>query len=165
MPAPARTKLGASTTNRKWFLDVNTGTDAAPNWVAVNGIMDFKPARDANLEDDSDFDSGGFGSQSKTAESWSVEFKVGRKVTTASVTAYDPGQEALRARSHGKMGVANSIGIRYYEMEPGGPRVEAYRGRAAVTFTDDGGGVKALATASVKLAGQGELAPIAHPDL
>lgn len=165
MPAPVRTPLGASTVNRKWFLDLNTGTDAVPVWLPVNGTMDFKDGRDNNMEEDTDFDSGGFASKTKTGEAWMLEFKVARKVTAASVTAYDPGQEVLRLRSYGNQGVANSLQVRFYEMEPGGPRVEAYKGRAAVSYSSDGGGPKAIATASVKLDGQGALLVITHPDL
>jgi len=59
--------------------------------------------------------------------------------------------------------VANSAEIRYYEMETGGPRIEAYQGRCAVAWSDDGGGMTALRTATVKLSGQGVLTAIAHP--
>lgn len=155
--------LGPSTLNRKWYLDVNTGTAAAPVWLAVNGITNFKPARNPDMKDDSDFNSGGFGSTTKTAETWSVETKVARKVTLASVTAYDPGQELLRLRSYGQTGPANTVNMRYYEMTPGGPRIEAYAGNAAIDWSDDGGDYAAISTSTVKLMGQGLLASIAHP--
>ena len=150
MAAPARVPLGAST----------TGT---PSWVGVHGIGDFKPKRDSKLQEDADFDSGGFGSSTKTAEAWSVEIKVARKVTTASATVYDPGQEILRLKS-AKMGPANSVKIRFYEMEEGGPRVEAYEGLAAVSWSPEGGGQDALDTVTVTLTGQGRLTDITHPD-
>lgn len=165
MPAPARIALGASTTNRKWFLDVQTGTAAAPVWTPVGGMIDFKPSRDGNMEDSSDYDSGGFQSETKTAEKWMADVKLGRKVTAGSTTTYDAGQEFLRLKSYGKFGVANSADIRYYEMEQGGPRIEAYRGNAAVAFTEEGGAMTGLSTASCKLSGQGALLTIAHPDL
>lgn len=163
MTVPARVQLGASTTTRSWYLDVNTGSTASPTWTPVGGIADFKPSRAGNMEDDSDFDSGGYQSDTKTAEKWSADVKLGRKVTAASSTAYDPGQEFLRLKSEGKFGVANSCEIRYYEMEVGGPRVQAYRGRCGVDYTEDGGGMTSLRTATVKLAGQGALTAIAHP--
>lgn len=163
MVAPARNVLGPSTLNRKWWIDVDTGTTGTPVWTPVGGVTDFKPSRDSNMEDDSDFDSGGYQSETKTAEKWSADLKVARKVTGASATAYDAGQEFLRLKSYGQMGVANSASIRYYEMEPGGPRVEAYQGRCSVGWTDDGGNMTALSTSSVKLGGQGVLVAIAHP--
>ncbi|WP_116051678.1 phage tail tube protein [Amycolatopsis palatopharyngis] len=164
MPATTKVPLGASTTTRKWYLDVNTGTDATPTWVGVHGITEFKPAMDPTLQDDSDYDSEGYKSQTKTAEEWAVEAKVVRKVTAADATAYDPGQEFLRTKSVGKFGVANSAQIRYYEMEPGGPRVEAYKGNAAVTWSPEGGAMDELDMVSVTLTGQGKLEPITHPD-
>ncbi len=161
---PARVQLGASTVNRKWYLDVNTALGgAAATWTPVGGMTDFKPGRDANKEDSSDFDSGGFMSKTKTGEAWSVVLKVARKVRRATPTAYDPGQEFLRAKGQGKMGVANSCEIRFYEMEEGGPRVEAFQGLCSVDYSDDGGGMTALSTASITLDGQGALVAIAHP--
>ncbi len=163
MPAPARVTLGPSTTVRSWWLDVNTGSTAVPIWTPVGGISNFKPSRDGNMEDDSDFDAGGFQSETKTAEKWSADVTLARKVTAASTTAYDPGQEFLRLKSYGKFGVANSCELRYYEMEEGGPRAEAYQGRASVAYSEEGGGMTALRTASCKLSGQGALVAIAHP--
>lgn len=163
MPAPARTPLGASTTNRKWYLDINTGTEALPTWVGVHGISEFQPNLEPTLQDDSDFDSGGDKSQTVTARAWSCALKLARKVTAASAAAYDPGQEVLRLASE-EIGVDNSVLVRFYEMEPGGPRVEAYSGRAAVSWTPDGGGMDALSMVSVTLSGQGKRTAIAHPD-
>lgn len=160
---PARVVLGPSTVNRKWYLDVNTSSTVTPTWVPVGGITNFSPSREGNMEDDSDFDSGGFQSETKTAEKWSADVNLARKVTATSTTTYDPGQEFLRLKSYGKMGVANSADIRYYEMEEGGPRVEAYRGRAAVAFSEDGGPMTGLSTATCRLSGQGALVAIAHP--
>ena len=165
MPATTKVPLGASTNVRKWYLDVNTGTFAAPTWVGVFGVMDFKPGIEPTLQDDSDMDGGGFKSQTKTAEAWALELKVSRKVTAASPTAYDPGQEVLRIKSIGTFGPANQVDIRYYEMEPSGPRVEAYRGFASTAWKPDGGPMDATDTVSVTLTGQGRLTPIAHPDV
>jgi hypothetical protein len=164
MPATTKVPLGASTSVRKWYLDVNTGSYASPTWVGVFGMTEFKNAVDPTLQDDADFDSGGYKSQTKTAEEWAVEAKVARKVTAADPTAYDPGQEFLRAKAIGKFGAQNSADIRFYEMEPGGPRVEAYRGQAAVTWSPEGGAMDELDMASLTLTGQGALNPITHPD-
>ena len=166
MVATTVTPLGPSTTNRKWRVDVDTnGGVGTPSWVPVAGITNIVPNFDnANFEDDSDFDSAGAGSETKTAFSWSLQFTVARKGTAADVTAYDAGQEYLRSKAEFKTGVANSVYIRAYEMEPGGPRVLAYTGRAGVTFQEQGGGNTALSTAQVTLNGQGAAAPIAHPD-
>lgn len=136
-----------------------------PIWTGVFGMTDFKPTQDDTLQDDSDMDSGGFGSQTKTAEKWGMEFTLARKVRAALATAYDPGQELLRAKAQGQMGPANSIRVRYYEMQPAGPRVEAYQGLAAVTWSPKGGGMPDLDVVDVKLVGQGARSAIAHPDV
>lgn len=162
MPATTKVPLGASTTNRKWYLDINTGTDLVPVWTGVFGVTDFTPALDNTLQDDSDYDSEGYKSQTKTASQWSLTGAVKRAVTEALATAYDPGQEALRLAGD-ENGVANSVQVRWYEMEEDGPRVEAYSGRGAVSWTPNGGPMDALSTANFSIMGQGKRTPIAHP--
>lgn len=163
MPATTKTPLGASTTNRKWYLDINTGTDIAPVWTGVFGITDFNAPLDNTLQDDSDYDSDGYKSQTKTASQWSITGTVARKTTESDQTAYDPGQEAIRLAAE-ENGVANSVHCRWYEMEEGGPRVEAYEGHAAAQWSPNGGAMDALSTAGFTLTGQGKRIPITHPD-
>lgn len=163
MSVPARTPLGAATTVRKWYLDVNTGTDTAPVWTGVFGIMNFQPSFTPTQQDDSDFDSGGYKSTTVTALQWGVSLTLVRKAQADAPTAYDPGQEKLRAVSN-NMGTSNRVQIRFYEMEPNGPRVEAYQGHAAVTWSPSGGAMDALDEVAVTLDGQGQRLAIAHPD-
>jgi len=163
MPSVARTALGAGGLARRWYLDVNTGTHAAPTWIAVNGVEDFKAPLDPSVQDDSDYDSGGYKSSTITAIGWSIDLKLARKVTVASPTVYDPGAEVLRAASV-LMGASNRVEVRWYEMTTSGPKVEAYQGYAAVSWSEDGGGMDALASVSVTLTGQGEREAITHPD-
>lgn len=166
MPVPSRAvPLGASTVNRKWYLDVDTAfSSASPTWVGVFGITDFQQALNPTLQDDSDFDSGGYMSKTKTAEEWSLKMKVARKVTQADATVYDPGQEYLRSRAIGQMGPNNAVHIRFYEMTPSGPRAEAYDGFGAVTWSPDGGKMSDLDIISVTIDGQGRLNAITHPN-
>lgn len=161
---PTTTPLGASTLVRKWKLDVNTGTSAAPVWTRVMGIGDFKPNLSLTMQDDSDFDSGGDKSSTATAREWGCEFKVARKVLSTDATAYDVGQEKLRLAA-AQLGAANTVEIRFYEYidAAGGPQVEAYQGKCAVDWSPDGGNMEALETVSVKLMGQGKRTPITHP--
>jgi hypothetical protein len=163
MPATTKVPLGAGVLARRWYLDVNTGTHASPVWTGVFGIEDFKAPLDPSEQDDSDYDSGGYKSTVITAIGWAIELKLARKVTAAVATAYDTGQEALRAASV-LMGASNRVEIRYYEMEVGGPRVEAYTGYASVSWSEDGGGMDAKASVTVKLTGQGARTAITHPD-
>lgn len=163
MTVPVRTPLGTSTLNRKWYVDVSE-TTGTPTYIPVMGMTEFQFNVEGTLQDDSDFDSEGFRSQVKTAEGWSLTMTVARKTQTGTPTAYDPGQELLRDKSFGTMGVANSVLVRFYEMEEDGPREEAYSGRAAVSWSPNGGGMDATSTVGVTLTGQGRLTAIAHPD-
>jgi len=163
VPLPAEPPLGASDPDRKWRLRVNTGTTGYPEWTTVRGMGEFQYNVEPTLQDDSDFDSSGFGSQTKTKEMWSVTCTVGRK-TVVGATTYDPGQEFLRDKSFGTMGAANSVEVQFFEMEDAGPRVEAYQGFAAVSWSPNGGGSDGLSTVGVTLSGQGKLNEITHPD-
>lgn len=62
-----------------------------------------------------------------------------------------------------QVGLDNVVQVRWYEMEPNGPRVEAYSGDAAVQWSPDGGNMEALSTASVTLAGRGTRVVETHP--
>lgn len=166
MTVPAIEQLGPSTLNRKWRLDVQTGQDATtqePIWTPVRGRTEFQSAQEPTLQDDSDMDGDGWKSQSVTAQAWSLAFKLARKVDPSDETTYDAGQEALRLAAN-EMGVENAVHVRWYEMAPGGPRVEAYEGDAAVSWSPDGGGMDAFDFVSVTLTGQGRRVQIAHPD-
>jgi IPT/TIG domain len=162
-PATTKVQLGAATTVRKWYLDVNTGTTAAPIWTGVFGVTNFKPSLKPTWKDTSDFDSGGDMSSTATARAWSVDLKLERKSTASDPTTYDPGQEALRLKAE-NIGLLNSIGVRFYEMEPGGPRLEAYQGIAGVEWSPDGGAMSDTDGVSVTLTGQGRRTLITHPD-
>lgn len=166
MPATTHTPLGASTNVTKWYVDVdaNDGVGTA-SWLPILGATNvvFNPDA-AHLEDDSDYDSGGFMSQTKTATAWTATMTLARKVLTSDATAYDPGQEHLRTKSIGKVGPSATVTVRIYEMQPDGPRVEAYTGKATVSWQPQGGAMTALDTVQVALTGQGQLAPISHPD-
>lgn len=161
MPATTKTPLGASTLVRKWYLDVST--DGGTTWIGVFGITEFTPGVEGSMQDDSDFDGEGWLSEINSANRWKNEGKVRRGTLASEPTSYDPGQEALRLAG-AKTGVANVIDCRWYEMEPGGPRVEAYQGKAAVAWTPDGGNTEALDTVSFTLSGRGKRETIAHPD-
>ncbi len=163
MPATEKTPLGASTLNRKWYLDINTGTALVPVWTGVFGISDFNAALDNTLQPDSDYDSEGYGSSTKTASQWSLTGTVMRKVTAADATEYDPGQEAIRLAAD-ENGVANSAHVRWYEMEEDGPRVEAYEGHGATSWSPNGGPTDALSSAAFTITGQGKRTAITHPD-
>ena len=160
-----RTALAATTLNSKWWLDVQSGgTFGAPTWVPVAGIMEFKHTKDTTLQDDSDFDGVGFKSSVATALAWSITLKLKRAPTIASAVTYNAGQEALRTASD-LLGTLNRVDVRWYEITASGPITEAYRGFAAVSWDEDGGGMDAVDTVTCVLTGQGaRTTTLAHPD-
>lgn len=161
--AVEREPLGFATTARKWWTDVDVSATSTPDWIGVFGISEFKPDSTPTLQDDSDYDSEGFKSQTVTAKAWSITGKVQRKTPTSDPTSYDPGQETLRLASD-ELGPDAVVHVRWYEMTPGGPRVEAYEGWGVVTWTPDGGAMDATDTVSFTITGRGKRVPIAHPD-
>jgi hypothetical protein len=164
MTATVKEPLGASTTNRKWYCDVNTGTTETPVWTGIFGIQEFKHSVEGTTQDDSDFDSEGWKSEVTTANGFKIEAKVKRaKQQGVTPAVYDVGQEVLR-EAGALTGDENVVEVRWYEMEPGGPRVEAYQGFVAVQFSEDGGAMDALSSASVTLIGRGKRNVIEHPD-
>ena len=164
MSATTKVPLGASTTNRKWYVDIDNSATGVPTWIALAGITELTPGGvEGSLQDDSDFDGEGWGSQVNTLNAWTIEGKLRRGVMAGSTPpVYDPAQEVLRLAG-AETGLANVVHVRWYEMEPDGPRVEAYEGYAAVTWSEDGGGVDAISIVSFTLTGRGKRAPIAHP--
>lgn len=154
-----------STLARKFKLEVMPGADdpTADNWTPVFGIQEFTPGKEDNLEDDSDYDSDGWSSQTRTSQSWSVEATVARKQAASAdgvaPAAYDPGQEIIRAASD-QFGIDGTVLVRWYNRNGGD---EAYQGRAMAGFADDGGSTTALSTATITLTGNGPRERITNP--
>lgn len=159
MSEPAPEALVA-TLARKWAIDVDTKAegDTVAEWTRVRAINELKPTIDSSLEDDSDYDSDGWTSQTKTSMGWKLEMKMVRKVGFET-KAPDPGQEKVRLAAD-QFGVDGTVHVRWYDRD-GGP--EAYEGYGTVTWAPDGGGVAALDTASCTITGQGARTAIDNP--
>ena len=139
-----------------WKLEVAAyGDGTAPTtWTPVLGVTEFTPpAVEKNLEDDSSFDSDGWGSQIATGLSWTAEGTV--KLPRASLTA-DPGQEILRTAGNG-LAEDGLVHVRITD------RTKPTAGRTGVadaSFTDNGGPRTDIKTAAFSLAGRGALADV-----
>ena len=161
-PIIEREELSAVLLNATWWLDVNTGTPESPTWVAVNGIYDFKGAKETKTTDVSDFSSDGWSAEQAVGKSWAADCKVWRKPQRVAAQ-FDPGQEFLRLHD------GENVEIRYYEMGGDGtstsqvPRVEAYQGFVSVGWGEDGGKHDDPRSVSVALKGQGRRNAITHP--
>lgn len=149
-----------STLQRKWKLEINTGTDGSPIWTTVKGLAEMTPkSAEPNLEDDNVYEDDGYTGQTKTALTWSIEGKVMRRTVAGSTTSYDPGQERLRyhAETLGPEGVAH---VRWYDRDGG---AEAYEGYAEVSWEPDGGSPTDLESVSFTISGKGKRDIITNP--
>lgn len=151
------TETLVTTLAKKMRLDVTT--DGGITYFKVRGIKTMKPVINPTTEDDTDFDSGNWGSDLKTLLKWQLDMDVKRGLGVVTGT-YDPGQEVLRAASE-NMGVAGVVQVRWFDRN-GGP--EAYTGFAQVTWSPNGGGAVGDVV-SVSLLGQGTRTTIANPVL
>ncbi len=114
--APSSSDL-ASTLARDWALQVNTGTKDAPKWTYVRGLSQFAPELKPKMQDDSDIDSEGYGSQIATALEMSFKGEGKRKGTDADgVFKQDPGQAFIRNAGR-KMGLKNVIQARAWRTD------------------------------------------------
>ena len=145
---------------RRWRVDVNTGTTAAPVWTQVLGTMEMAPPKvEPVIQTSSDYEDEGWEGNEVTGHKWSMELSVRRK--RSATGAYDAGQEALRTKKLLSGAEANAQ-IRVYE-RAGGAGTEAYQGTAAVGWEDDKGKSEDLASAAISLTGTGPLTVIDNP--
>jgi hypothetical protein len=154
-PIPQVTAL-----SRKWAIRINVGTALVPSWLTIKGIntLKYDPAA-ASLEEDNAYDQNGRLGKTKTALGSSAEIKLLRRYAATDVTEYDPGQEALRARSllFGEDGWAH---CQIYDRN-GGP--EAYEDYFEVGWAADGGGTTDLESVTVTLESKGSTTEIVNP--
>lgn len=144
------------------FAYPTSTTITSSAWVKVRGIKNFQPVVNTVNQDDSDYDSSGWGSQSSTKLDWQMTLTLGRKVDlTTTPPSYDIGQEALRAIAN-TLGTSNTALVRWCEMGPQ-VRVQAHQGNALVNWTEAGGAMDALDDVNVTLIGQGKRIDITHP--
>jgi len=152
MSAPLDTALA-----RKWKLEVDTSATETPTWVPVRGITNFTPGTTPTVQSTDDYDSDGWGADEKTMLKWANAVQLLRKKSDA--TTYDPGQEALRAKSD-QFGSAGTAHIRWYDRD-GGP--EAFEGRANVSWEPQGGATADVENVTVNLTGKGARTAITNP--
>lgn len=130
-------------------------TDTIPEdgFVPVRGIQEITPpAVEKNLEDDSDLDSGGWGSQIGTGAEYTVEGTCKRPRRGGQP---DEGQEILRAAGRG-IGVDGFVWWRLTSKTDGSGDM----GLADATFTEQGGSRTDLTLAEFTLTGRGRLVDV-----
>lgn len=143
---------------RRYRLQVNLGTEAAPNWTTVIGIVEFKPSVEPEIQDDTDYESDGWKGNTKTLQGWSIEMKISHKYDPVT-KLYHPTHDALENASE-QFGDGSYVHIRYFDRFGKGMGRE---GRALVTWEPEGGEASELDRVSIKLTGDGPLEIIENP--
>ncbi|MFP8960037.1 phage tail tube protein [Streptomyces nanhaiensis] len=143
---------------RRWRLEINMGTEAVPDWQICPGITDFVPNTPPTLQASGEYENGGWGSNTKTAQTWQIVATFNRK-KTADSTAYSPVHEKLRTAAFG-WGADSKVEVRWFDRE-GLP--EAYQGTGVVTWAPAGGDYTALGSVVATIDGDGPLELIANP--
>lgn len=144
---------------RRWAiqLDMSAAKDGS-DWQTVIGVADFNPAAEPNIEDSSDYDSGGWAGNTKTGQSWELGVTINRRINDQT-KVYHPTHEKLRAAAYA-FGSDSQVHVRYYDRN-GLP--EAYEGTAIVTWAPSGGEYTALDQVELTLTGDGPLLLITNP--
>lgn len=134
------------------FADEDTDPGAVTDWTVVRGIQEITPpAIEKNLEDDSDIDSGAWGSQVGTGIEYTLEGTCKRPAAGAT----DPGQEILIAAGRG----VGNAGIAWWKLTSK-TTGEGDSGLCDVTFTEQGGARTDLRLAEFTLTGRGAIVPV-----
>lgn len=143
------------TVNSIWRLDVDLAATETPDWAQVRATQNFVPGINSTVQDSSDYDAEGWGSDAVTLRKAQPTATLLRK-ENPTTGAYDPGQEKLRQCSE-DLELAH---IRWYERKAGG---QAWEGYALVQWAPQGGGVEGLQAVNVTLLVQGKPEKIASP--
>lgn len=148
-----------STLARKWKMDIDSSpAQDGTGYIPVRAVTDFQPAVADTMQDDSDYESGGWGSDVKTMLKWSLVTKLARKRGVTSLS-YDPGQEILRA-AQDQFDAAGIVRVRWYNRNGG---TESFEGYANVQWAEDGGNTSALGGVTCTLTGVGARMRIPNP--
>jgi len=146
---------------KDWQVDVDTASNPpAPTWVQIRGLKSMQEQLSETEMDDSDFDSGGYGSDIVTQRKVVLVLTSSRKQVVGAGFADDPGQSFVR-NSGRVVGYSASIFARYYRKD-GAP--DAYYGECHVVGVGGGGGnVTDLEGFSPSLKFHGQPASILNP--
>jgi len=163
MAATPRTEPGNPTYAKKWWWEINTGTRESPEWLEIGSFTNFNMDITPTEKDNSTYQSGRWGSGVTTKLRYALNALLVRNTLPDDPESYDPGQELLREYAF-LSGPAGRIETRWYEMDEGGPREEAYQGYQTVQWKPVAGADDDIATVNVSCPGQGEPVAITHPE-
>lgn len=158
---PAGTAVGFS---YEFGVDINLGTEGAPNWQTVRRISDVAPGVKPVTKDQSSYDDFGSPNDSKISEEWDLGFTV--LVNRLSSGLYAPEVEALKAYTEpNALGELATAQVRWYDKPFSGTANanDAYSGFATVTIDRGASGNADVGSWKIQLAGKGKRTQIANP--
>lgn len=139
-------------------LEVNTGTEEAPNFIVVKALKKIELPITETEVDVSDFDSEGWDDSLTTHRGWSVNIEGFDGYTGPDNTQIDdPGQAHLKAKGL-LTGPEAYTQIRMYRTDNN----KGYTGRVTVNYGGPGGDVKVEEPFKATLKGSGKLEPYTH---
>ena len=66
---------------RRWKMDLDlSAAKDGSDWSSVIGITEFTQSAEPNIEDSSDYDSGGWAGNTKTGQAWEVSLTINRRI-------------------------------------------------------------------------------------
>lgn len=137
------------------FADGDADPSTVLDWTVVRGIQEITPPSvEKNLEDDSDIDSGAWGSQVGTGLEYTLEGTCKRPQAGST----DAGQEILKVAGRG-VGQAGMVWWRLTSKATGA----GDSGLADASFTEQGGARTDLTLAEFTLTGRAAIVPV-EPD-
>lgn len=143
----------APSPNSTWRLAVDAVGDGT-EFVPVAGLNSFQPADNYSTADNSDFNSGLYGSDAVTQIKSQLTATVLRR---NDGTAYDEGQEAIRTAAK----TAQLIRVRWWDTAFA--EAEAYEADVYAQWAPQGGANTALQSVNITLMVQGEPEEVANP--
>lgn len=142
---------------RRYRMQINTGSAAAPVWTTITGLTDFKPKVSPRLEDDSDYETDGWDSSEKTSQGWSIEATILLKDDGSGT--FNAGVEKMRLAAD-QFGDASRVDVRWFDKQG---RPEAYQGTGIVEWERASTGNTDLDGAKVTITGRGARTSIVNP--
>lgn len=148
------TEAIAAAPNSTWKLEVDTTGDGA-EFTRVGGLNSFAATPNYSTADNTDFDSGLYGSDAVTQIKEQITATVLRR---NDGSAYDAGQEAIRSAARkGEM-----LKVRYYDTAF--DAAESYEATVSCQWAPQGGNGTALQSVNITLLVQGEPEEVPHPN-
>lgn len=149
-----------TTVASKWILKVDSsGLLDGSSLIPCRGMTNFVPGLSQVTQDDSDYDSGIYGSDVVTQQKMALTATFDRKVASGNVE--DPGQKILRLAG-ALAGASNQVFLQWSDRN--GTPGEAYTGIFLVKWSEKGGATSDKSSVDVTFMGRGARNTITNPN-